>query len=319
MVDAEKMSKSKGNFLMLLQTVDMYSADATRFALADAGDSMEDANFDKKNADEAVSRLFVEEVWFKQILDERAAGKLRKGAMNFMDSAFNNEIDYYAELTFKNFEGMCYRDGLQSCWFNMMIARDTYRDWAYRCDELMHEDVLLRFIYSVTVMMVPITPHWSENLWSMLDYVAQPKAASVCDASWPEWKPYDRFVRKQYNFFLDVMKNSRQQLIKSKLAAGAKGGYIFVASSYEEKKISLLKWMQTLADPATGTLPSDFTTRMKSHIESDPELKPATKQLMQFGAFMRDEAKERGIDALATELPFDQRAMLEVKFPNYWL
>lgn len=31
------MSKSKGNFLMLLECVEEFSADATRFALADAG------------------------------------------------------------------------------------------------------------------------------------------------------------------------------------------------------------------------------------------------------------------------------------------
>lgn len=36
-VDAEKMSKSKGNFLMLLECVEEFTADATRFALADAG------------------------------------------------------------------------------------------------------------------------------------------------------------------------------------------------------------------------------------------------------------------------------------------
>ena len=38
MVDAEKMSKSKGNFLMMLECIEKYSADATRFACADAGD-----------------------------------------------------------------------------------------------------------------------------------------------------------------------------------------------------------------------------------------------------------------------------------------
>ena len=32
MVDAEKMSKSKGNFLMMLECIEKYSADATRFA-----------------------------------------------------------------------------------------------------------------------------------------------------------------------------------------------------------------------------------------------------------------------------------------------
>ena len=313
MVDAEKMSKSKGNFLMMLETVERFSADATRFALADAGDSMEDANFDMKNADEAVSRLFVEEKFFRDVLADKEAGKLRKGAMNFMDSAFHNEIDYLIETTFNNFEGMRYRDGLQSGWFNMMIARDSYRDWAYRCDVAMHEDVLLRFVSAVTVMMVPITPHWSENLWAALPIPA-PKAASVCDAGWPAWKPYDRFIRKQYTFFLDVLKNSRQQLIKSKLPAGAKAGYIFLSSHYEDKKITLLKWMQTLADPVTGVLPADFIQRMKAHLENSPELKADTKLLMQFGAFMRDEAKERGIDALATELPFDQRELLDVSF-----
>jgi leucyl-tRNA synthetase len=41
------MSKSKGNFLMALECVEMFSADATRFSLADSGDGMDDANFDR--------------------------------------------------------------------------------------------------------------------------------------------------------------------------------------------------------------------------------------------------------------------------------
>jgi len=35
---------------------------------------------------------------------------------------------------------------------------------------------------------------------------------------------------------------------------------------------------------------------------------------MQFAAFMRDEAAERGLDALATVLPINQKAILEVGF-----
>ncbi|WP_353748384.1 class I tRNA ligase family protein [Pantoea sp.] len=33
LVDAEKMSKSKGNFLMLLECVELFSADATRYGV----------------------------------------------------------------------------------------------------------------------------------------------------------------------------------------------------------------------------------------------------------------------------------------------
>eukprot|EP00599_Poterioochromonas_sp_BG-1_P011287 CAMPEP_0173155582 /NCGR_PEP_ID=MMETSP1105-20130129/14191_1 /TAXON_ID=2985 /ORGANISM="Ochromonas sp., Strain BG-1" /LENGTH=140 /DNA_ID=CAMNT_0014072035 /DNA_START=457 /DNA_END=877 /DNA_ORIENTATION=+ len=50
LVDAEKMSKSKGNFILMEEGVEEYSADAMRFALADAGDGLEDANFDRSVA-----------------------------------------------------------------------------------------------------------------------------------------------------------------------------------------------------------------------------------------------------------------------------
>ena len=45
MVDGEKMSKNKGNFLTLYDCLEKYGADATRFACADSGDSLDDSNF----------------------------------------------------------------------------------------------------------------------------------------------------------------------------------------------------------------------------------------------------------------------------------
>ena len=51
------MSKSTGNSLTLREAVDKFGADATRIALADAGDGIEDANFDEKNANAGVLRL----------------------------------------------------------------------------------------------------------------------------------------------------------------------------------------------------------------------------------------------------------------------
>ena len=71
--------------------------------------------------------------------------------------------------------------------------------------------------------------------------------------------------------------------------------------------------MSTLCS-TEGEFPSDLSKLMKDHVESIPEMKPDTKLHMQFGAFMRDEAKERGPDALAVEQPFDQKAILEVLF-----
>jgi leucyl-tRNA synthetase len=61
--DKEKMSKSKGNFLILHDAVEMFSADGMRFALADAGDSLEDANFSEDTVNNAVLKLFAQYHW----------------------------------------------------------------------------------------------------------------------------------------------------------------------------------------------------------------------------------------------------------------
>lgn len=44
LLNGTKMSKSTGNFMTLKDAVEKYGADATRVALADAGDGTEDAN-----------------------------------------------------------------------------------------------------------------------------------------------------------------------------------------------------------------------------------------------------------------------------------
>eukprot|EP00897_Mesotaenium_endlicherianum_P004099 jgi/Mesen1/3717/ME000202S02808 len=57
LINSEKMSKSTGNFLTIRQSIEEYSADATRFALADAGDTVDDANFEASTANAAILRL----------------------------------------------------------------------------------------------------------------------------------------------------------------------------------------------------------------------------------------------------------------------
>jgi len=304
MVDAEKMSKSKGNFLMLLQCVEEYSADATRFACADAGDSMEDANFDRSVANNAVQYLFNEEEFVKMILASAESGSLRTGELMFMDKAFNNEMDYLIEATFIEYEKMCYRDGIHRCWFDLIIVRDLYRDWSTKCSIPLHKDVIMRFINAITVMIEPICPHWSENIWSLLG-----NTTSVCNASWPIFNPCDRLMRKQYSFFKNFMRDIRLATIKLKIAS-PKCAIVYLASTYEEKKIKVLKYLQTVIDK-DGKFPADLMKLMKDWIESNADMKKDAKLLLQFGAFMRDEALDRGPDALATEMAFDQKAILE--------
>lgn len=63
MLNGAKMSKSTGNFLTMRQGMEKFGADATRLALADAGDGIEDANFDEKNANAMILRLHTLLTW----------------------------------------------------------------------------------------------------------------------------------------------------------------------------------------------------------------------------------------------------------------
>lgn len=59
------MSKSTGNFMTMIDAVGRFSADGTRLALADAGDTLEDANFVCEMADGGLLRLHSLLEWIK--------------------------------------------------------------------------------------------------------------------------------------------------------------------------------------------------------------------------------------------------------------
>jgi leucyl-tRNA synthetase len=67
-VEGDKMSKSLGNFITLRQAVEDYGADSARIACALAGDSINDANFTKDNANSGIMQLSTLEMFFAKAL-----------------------------------------------------------------------------------------------------------------------------------------------------------------------------------------------------------------------------------------------------------
>jgi len=158
LVDAEKMSKSKGNFLMMNDTVERYSADATRLACADAGDSLDDANFSREFADASVLTLISEDTWITETIN---SSDLRKGGEYCLtDKILLNEVNRAITSAGTSFAGMQFKEGLKACWFEMFNARNDYRSWCKDSEIPMHADVVRRWAESLVVMICPICPHW---------------------------------------------------------------------------------------------------------------------------------------------------------------
>lgn len=95
LLNNEKMSKSTGNFLTLSEAIDKYSADGVRFALADSGDSIEDANFIEKQAENGLLKLYAFIEWAKSVVENQEEGAFREEQelTRFEDLVFNSLMD----------------------------------------------------------------------------------------------------------------------------------------------------------------------------------------------------------------------------------
>jgi leucyl-tRNA synthetase len=82
------MSKSTGNFLTLQDVIARYGADPTRMALASAGDTMDDANFERSNADNAILKLSTLETNYKDL--HKSIGQFRS-----MEDTTDERLKFY--------------------------------------------------------------------------------------------------------------------------------------------------------------------------------------------------------------------------------
>jgi leucyl-tRNA synthetase len=164
LLNGEKMSKSTGNFMTLDEMVKKYGADASRIALADAGDGVADANFEEDVADNNVLRLFTLREWCEEQVKDEA--NLRSGPKNdFLDALFENEMNSLVHEAKQQYEDTNYKLALKSALYDFTSARDFYREASIAAGIKMHKDLILQYIELQALLLTVIAPHWSEYIW----------------------------------------------------------------------------------------------------------------------------------------------------------
>ena len=102
MLNGKKMSKSTGNSLTLKEAIEKFGADATRLSLADAGDGLEDANFEEKTANANILRVHTLLGWCEEMVKDKDS--LRTGEKNYHDKVFEHEINELINITQSHYE-----------------------------------------------------------------------------------------------------------------------------------------------------------------------------------------------------------------------
>uniref|UniRef100_A0AAX7SFZ4 Leucine--tRNA ligase, cytoplasmic n=1 Tax=Astatotilapia calliptera TaxID=8154 RepID=A0AAX7SFZ4_ASTCA len=310
LLNSEKMSKSTGNFLTLSQAIDKFSADGMRLALADAGDTVEDANFVETMADAGILRLYTWVEWVKEMIANQ--NNLRTGpADTFNDRVFSSEMNSGILKTEQHYERMMYKEALKSGFFEFQAAKDKYRELAI---EGMHRDLVFQFIERQTLLLAPICPHLCEYTWGLLG-----KTGSLMKASWPVAGPVDEVLIRSSQYLMETAHDLRLRLKAYMLPPKSKKGdskppakpshcTIYVAKSYPPWQHSALSLLGKHYKTNNGVLPDNKV--IASELGALPELKKYMKRVMPFVAMIKENLEKNGPRVLDLELEFDERAVL---------
>lgn len=162
MLNNKKMSKSTGNFLTLKQCMDKFGTDATRIALADAGDTLDDANFDESVANAAILRLFNFEEWLAKHLPKNV-DFAAPGEHDMWDRIMMNEVSRITQQVTQAYDEMKYKVVLKHAFIEMLSLKETYLTG--KGAKGANPNVLFHFCETMLVLMNPLTPHYCQHLW----------------------------------------------------------------------------------------------------------------------------------------------------------
>uniref|UniRef100_A0A8C8ZGY8 leucine--tRNA ligase n=1 Tax=Prolemur simus TaxID=1328070 RepID=A0A8C8ZGY8_PROSS len=309
LLNSEKMSKSTGNFLTLTQAIDKFSADGMRLALADAGDTVEDANFVETMADAGILRLYTWVEWVKEMLANW--NSLRSGPANtFNDRVFASEMNAGIIKTDQNYEKMMFKEALKTGFFEFQAAKDKYRELAI---EGMHRELVFRFIEVQTLLLAPFCPHVCEHVWTLLG-----KPDSIMNASWPVAGPVDEALIRSSQYLMEVAHDLRLRLknymmpakgkVKSFLKKKFLRSYRSTFNNNENFKKTFIKMCRAKFPANSGKLPDNKV--IAAELGSLPELKKYMKKVMPFVAMIKENLEKMGPRVLDLQLEFDEQAVL---------
>ena len=332
LLNNEKMSKSTGNFLTLRDAINLYSADGVRFALADAGDGIEDANFVEKSADAALLKLFNLIDWVKEMKATSGGMRNEQKLKLYQDRAFDNVMNHLIHSTGDAYESLNFKEALKSGFFEYQDARDKYRELLSHSTDGLNWFLIKKFITSQAILLAPICPHASEEIWSVMY-----PGSSILEQKWLQNARADPVLIKSFNYLMDASHEFRVKQknhilgVKTKLAKDAKKapsmnvkesdlrpthGVIYVASKFPVWQEIVLKTMaeSLVREEKSGaqTLPDNKT--LSSKMASIPGLKKYMKKVMPFVEARKQAFLVEGSCVFEEASPFDEREILNENF-----
>lgn len=327
MLNSEKMSKSTGNFLTLREAVERFSADGARLSLANAGDTLEDANFVYEMADSDLLRLYNEIIWTKNVIDSRKGFRceVERSKFSYYDLLFESKLSRAVQLADVAYQKTLYREAVKEGFYELQNARDEYREYTLDQDG-MNWHLVKQFIKVQCLLLAPVCPHVCEHVWQLMLPIFSEDDTDVphtiMDARWPTVPPTDDLIIKKNSYFKDARKEFKSRIDKmTKLRSKGKGkqekprfGIIYVAEKYPYWNQVVLRKLREMYNPETNTLPAE-NSLILAEMKKEEELKRHMKHVMPFVQHIKSLLESQGASALEEALPYSEKEVLEWNLP----
>lgn len=232
--EGDKMSKSKGNVILLREIAEKYSADVFRLYVASAANLDTVLDWREKDVLSVLDSLKK----FIDIASESIKANCRKPMNRLIDKWFFSRFNKLLREASESLDKMEIRDYIQKIFFQFLKLFDKYREAT--CDEdsyCITRTVLDKLLKALN----PVIPHVTEEIW---EWIGGEKFLSL--QNWPT--PDDFLINDELEILFDNLDRIVDDL-KNVLAVYKpvkNTAYIIVASPWKREAISLyVKWRDT--------------------------------------------------------------------------
>lgn len=338
MVNNEKMSKSKGNFLTLHELIERYGCDASRIALADCGDTLDDANFVTETCDLSVNKLYslenftkilVHETWYKN--DDFKIEDINSVRLETpSDKVFENNMNYLIGAARKAYEEMKYKNVLKYAFYEMINSRDEYI--LFNAGEKgedygkLNPTLMVKFLRSFFIMISPVVPHWADYMYKTYlnpiferSNLRKYMVTFLVDARFPEPSgavdkrlfDYNNYVNRVIAGIRDATKAKGKGKKEKKDECTVRVMYVREYTRAQKFALGVLRAMKYDENFKIASVDEKgaplFKNRIMKEGEGDPKARSA---LVEFAAFKAKEVEAYGLDALKEEMLFNEEEVL---------
>jgi leucyl-tRNA synthetase len=299
LVDGKKMSKSLGNFYTIKDLCTQFGADASRIALANAGDSLNDANVALKEIDEAILKLSALEMWIKDkltALDTYRVTAEEGSSAAYHDRIFENELNKVIVDSCRLYESLVLREVVKQVFFTLHDLREEY---FLNCGSLgMNRELVIRYISVQLALLYPIAPHFTEITWNKTfipslgkDKDRFPEYLSTYQI--PEIDPHsiDLKLSDEYAFYNKVARSMRTSF--DRLTSGKKKKMepqqvkkitIIYNEKYEDWQVKMLEYFRSAGVTKANSKEINWKGKVNEIMEGQDK-KKATKAF-EFGSLI---------------------------------